>query len=554
MSGNDDSVKPNAGHRAVNRRNILLGGTTLAAASAMVAGNPVRVAQAQQQPATSAGGKKPNILVIFGDDIGQTNISAYSFGVMGYRTPNIDSLAKEGMMFTDYYAENSCTAGRSTFITGQSCKRTGLSKVGVPGATVGLQDRDVTIAQALKPPGYATAQFGKNHLGDRNEYLPTNHGFDEFFGNLYHLNAEEEPERPYWPKDDPVFLKAYNPRGVLHSFADGRVEDTGPLTAKRMETIDDETSNACRDWITKQAQAGKPFFCWMNFTHMHVFTHVRPSMRGQSGMPGNDYADTMIEHDGDVGKLLKLLDDLKITDNTIVIYTTDNGPNRFTWPDAANSPFRNEKDSNYEGAFRVPAMVRWPGHIKPGEISNEMFSGLDWFPTLLAAAGDPTIKERLLKGIDIGGKTFKVHLDGYNQLPYLSGQQPKSERTEFAYFNDDGVLVAYRHKDWKAVFCEQRSRGGLGVWREPFVCLRLPKVFNLRMDPYERADIVSDQYDDWLAKNGYLIFDVSLCATAFLETFVEYPPSQEQASFSIDQVARDVEAKINENAAKARAK
>jgi arylsulfatase A-like enzyme len=554
MSGEDNSDKPNAGHGAVNRRNILLGGTTLAAASAMTAGSPIRVAQAQQQSAASAGGKKPNILVIFGDDIGQTNISAYSFGVMGYRTPNIDRLAKEGMMFTDYYAENSCTAGRSTFITGQSCKRTGLSKVGVPGATVGLQDRDVTIAQALKPLGYATGQFGKNHLGDRNEYLPTNHGFDEFFGNLYHLNAEEEPERPYWPKDDPVFLKAYNPRGVLHSFADGRVEDTGPLTTKRMETIDDETTGACMDWITKQVQAGKPFFCWMNTTHMHFVTHVRPSMRGQSGMPGNDYADAMIEHDGDVGKLLKLLDDLKIADNTIVIYTTDNGPNRFTWPDAATSPFRNEKDSNWEGAFRVPAMIRWPGHIKPGEITNAMFSGLDWFPTLLAAAGDTTIKERLLKGTDIGGKTFKVHLDGYNQLAYLTGQQPKSERTEFAYFNDDGVLVAYRYNDWKAVFCEQKSRGGLAVWREPFVCLRLPKVFNLRMDPYERADIVSDQYDDWLGKNGYLIFDVSIRAAAFLETFVEYPPSQEQASFSIDQIARGVEAKIKENAAKARAK
>jgi arylsulfatase A-like enzyme len=551
MSRDDNSDKPNSEHHAVNRRNILLGGTTLAA-SAIAAGNPIRMAQAQQQ-AVSAGGKKPNILVIFGDDIGLTNISAYSLGVMGYRTPNIDRIAKEGMIFTDYYAENSCTAGRSTFITGQSCKRTGLSKVGVPGATVGLQDRDVTIAQALKPLGYATGQFGKNHLGDRNEYLPTNHGFDEFFGNLYHLNAEEEPERPYWPKDDPAFLKAYNPRGVLHSFADGRVEDTGPLTTKRMETIDDETTAACMDWITKQVQAGKPFFCWMNTTHMHFVTHVRPSMRGQSGMPGNDYADAMIEHDGDVGKLLKLLDDLKIADNTIVIYTTDNGPNRFTWPDAANSPFRNEKDSNWEGAFRVPAMIRWPGHVKPGEISNEMFSGLDWFPTLLAAAGDTTIKERLLKGTDIGGKAFKVHLDGYNQLAYLTGQQPNSERNEFAYFNDDGLLVAFRYKNWKAVFCEMKHPGGFAVWREPFVCLRVPKLFNLRMDPYERADIVSDQYEDWLAKNAYLIVEVTLHASAFLETFVEYPPSQEQASFSIDQVERDVEAKIKENAAKARA-
>ncbi len=532
---------------ALNRRDMLLGGATLVAATL--------AAETQDQPAQAQNAAtlgKPNILVIFGDDIGQTNLSCYSFGVMGYKTPNIDRIAREGMMFTDYYAENSCTAGRSTFITGQSCKRTGLSKVGVPGATVGLQDRDVTIAQAIKPLGYATGQFGKNHLGDKDEYLPTRHGFDEFFGNLYHLNAEEEPERPYWPKDDPAFLKAYNPRGVLRSYADGKVEDTGPLTAKRMETIDEETSNACVDWIKKQVQANTPFFCWMNFTHMHFETHVPPSLRGQSGMPGNNYADAMIEHDDDVGKLLKLLDDLKIADNTIVIYTTDNGPNRFTWPDAANSPFRNEKDSNYEGAFRVPAMIRWPGHIKSGEVVTEVFSGLDWFPTLLAAVGDTTIKDRLLKGTNIGDKTFKVHLDGFNQLPYLTGQQPNSARDEFAYFDDDGVLVAYRYKNWKAIFCEQRARGGLAVWREPLVCLRLPKIFNLRMDPYERADIVSDQYDSWLAENGYLIFDVSLRAQAFLKTFIEYPPSQEPASFSIDQVARDVENKIKENAAKAR--
>jgi arylsulfatase len=473
---------------------------------------------------------------------------------MGYKTPNIDRIAKEGMMFTDYYAENSCTAGRSSFITGQTPKRTGLSKVGVPGATVGLQDRDVTIAQALKPLGYMCGQFGKNHLGDRDEYLPTRHGFDEFFGNLYHLNAEEEPERPYWPKNDQAFLKAYNPRGVLHSYADGRVEDTGPLTVKRMETIDDETSNACMDWITKQVQASKPFFAWMNFTRMHIYTHVRPSMQGQSGMPGNDYADGMIEHDGDVGKLLKLLDDLKIADNTIVIYTTDNGPNQFSWPDAATTPFRSEKDSNWEGAFRVPALVRWPGHIQAGSVSNDMFSGLDWFPTLLAAAGDTTIKDRLLRGSDIGGKTFKVHLDGYNQLAYLTGQEPKGAREEFAYFNDDGVLVAFRYQNWKAIFCEMQHPGGFAVWQQPFVCLRVPKIFNLRMDPYERADVVSDQYNDWLVKNGYLAFDLSRRAGLFLETFVDYPPSQEQASFSIDQIQRDVEAKIKENAAKARAK
>ena len=324
--------------------------------------------------ATATAAEKPNILVIFGDDIGQTNISAYSMGVVGYKTPNIDRIAKEGMMFTDYYAENSCTAGRSSFITGQTPLRTGLSKVGAPGATVGLQKRDITIAQALKSQGYATGQFGKNHLGDKDEYLPTNHGFDEFFGNLYHLNAEEEPERPYWPKDDPDFVKANSPRGVIHSFADGKIEDTGALTTKRMETIDDETTAAAQAFIEKQAKADKPFFVWMNTTRMHLFTHVRDSMKGQSGMPGNEYADGMLEHDGDVGKLLKTLDDLKIADNTIVVYTTDNGPNQFSWPDAATTPFRNEKNSNWEGAYRVPAMIRWPGKIKPGEVSNEMFS------------------------------------------------------------------------------------------------------------------------------------------------------------------------------------
>ncbi|MGH6809075.1 MAG: arylsulfatase, partial [Ensifer adhaerens] len=437
---------------------------------------------------------KPNILVIFGDDIGQTNISAYSFGVMGYKTPNIDRLASEGVMFTDYYAENSCTAGRSSFITGQSVLRTGLSKVGAPGAPVGLQDRDVTIAQALKPLGYATGQFGKNHLGDKDEYLPTAHGFDEFFGNLYHLNAEEEPERPYWPKDpnDP-FVKAASPRGVLHTFADGKIEDTGALNTKRMETIDDETTAAAIGFMEKQVKEGKPFFTWMNTTRMHLFTHIRPEYKGQSGMPGNDYADGMIEHDNDVGKLLKAIDDLKIADNTIVVYATDNGPNQFSWPDAATTPFRSEKDTNWEGAFRVPAMIRWPGKIKPG-VSNEMFSGLDWFPTLLAAVGDKDIKDRLLKGTDLGGKQFKVHLDGYNQLPYLLGEQPKGSRNEFFYFNDDAKLVAMRWDNWKAVFCEQRKPGGLEVWQEPFTCLRVPKMFNLRMDPYERADIVSDQY------------------------------------------------------------
>ncbi|QGJ79215.1 arylsulfatase [Sinorhizobium meliloti] len=493
--------------------------------------------------------EKPNILVIFGDDVGQFNLSTYSFGLVGYKTPNIDRIADEGMKFTDYYAENSCTAGRSSFITGQTPKRTGLSKVGIPGAPVGLQDRDITIAQALKPLGYATGQFGKNHLGDRDEYLPTAHGFDEFFGNLYHLNAEEEPERPYWPKDDVPYVKANSPRGVIHSYADGRVEDTGALNAKRMETIDDETTSAAIEFMKKQVDQKKPFFTWMNTTRMHVFTHVRPSMLGQSGMPGNEYADGMIEHDGHVGKILKALDDMKIADNTIVIYTTDNGPNQFSWPDAATTPFRSEKDTNWEGAFRVPAMIRWPGKIKPGSVSNEMFSGLDWFPTLLAAAGEGDIKEKLLKGTDVAGKQFRVHLDGYNQLPYLTGETDQGARQEFAYFNDDGKLVAFRYKDWKAVFCEMKAPGGFRVWYEEFDCLRIPKLFNLRMDPMERADTVSDQYDDWRIKNAYMMGWMTFHAAQFLETFVDYPPSQTPASFTIDQIEADVERRSAEKAA-----
>jgi arylsulfatase A-like enzyme len=507
--------------------------------------------------ATASNGqaKKPNILVIFGDDIGQTDISAYSMGVMGFHTPNIDRIAKEGMMFTDYYAENSCTAGRATFITGQSAWRTGLTKVGVPGAPIGLQPRDITIAQALKALGYNTGQFGKNHLGDRDEYLPTNHGFDEFYGNLYHLNAEEEPERPYWPSNNPAFLQSYNPRGVIHSYSDGKIEDTGPLTKKRMETIDDETTKACMDFITKQSKAGTPFFTWMNFTRMHVFTHVRPEYAGKAGLgQGYEYADGMWEMDQNVGKLLKLLDDLGVTKDTIVVFSTDNGPNMFTWPDAAVSPFRSEKDSNWEGAFRVPAMIRWPDKIKAGEVSNELFSGLDWFPTLLAAAGDTTVKDRLLKGASFNGKNFKVHLDGYNQLPYLLGQQPKGNRDQYFYFDDDGQLVAMRFDflqpgattktAWKIIFCEQRQPGQLDIWANPFTCLRLPRLFNLRMDPYEHAQISGDNYDLWRAENAYLMFEGTRRAAEFLQTFVEYPPSQIPASFSIDQIEDAIKKKV----------
>ena len=517
--------------------------------------------------------RPPNILVIFGDDIGQTNISAYGQGVVGYQTPNIDRLAHEGMMFTDYYAENSSTAGRSSFITGQSPLRTGLSKVGVPGVPQGLQASDVTIAQALKPLGYATGQFGKNHLGDRNEYLPTVHGFDVFYGNLYHLNAEEEPERPYWPKADTpqgkAYAKYFMPRGVMDCKASdhddptvdprfGKVgrqvcTDTGPLSSKRMETIDDETTGRAIDFMKEQAKSDKPFFVWMNTTRMHVFTHVRPEYKDKGGMAGNTYADGMWEHDQDVGKLLKSLDEMGIADNTIVVYTTDNGPNQFTWPDAATTPFRNEKDSNYEGAFRVPAMVRWPGHVKAGQVSNEIFSGMDWFPTLLAAAGDTSIKERLLKGASIGGQSFKNHLDGYNQLPYLEGKQPKSERKEFYYFDDDGVLVDMRYGDWKFVYCEQRAPGGFAVWNNPLTCLRVPKIFNLRMDPYERADVVSDQYYDWTTKNVYVLYGAIAETAKFLDTFVAYPPAQTPASFTVDGIRAGVDAEIARNNARAKA-
>ena len=541
---------------AINRRNILLSSASLLALTATAA----TTAQAQApepaaEPPPRSG--KPNILVIFGDDIGQSNISAYTFGLLGYQTPNIDRLGKEGMKFTDYYAEQSCTAGRSSFLTGQATLRTGLSKVGLPGADLGLRAEDITIAEALKPLGYATGQFGKNHLGDKNEFLPTVHGFDEFFGNLYHLNAEEEPEHPDYPKD-PAFRAQFGPRGVLKckatdkddSTVDPRfgkvgkqtIEDTGPLTKTRMETIDDETTDAAVDFIKRQVQAEKPFFCWFNSTRMHAFTHVRDSMRGQSGMPDNEYGDGMIEHDGDVGKLLKTLDDLGIADNTIVVYSTDNGPHMNSWPDAAMTPFRNEKNSNWEGAFRVPAFVRWPGHIKPGSVSNEMFSGLDWLPTLLAAAGDSDVKERLVKGWDAGGgRTYKNHLDGYNQLPYLTGQQEKSARKEFFYFNDDGQLVAIRVQNWKVVFCEQRTEGTLAIWREPFTCMRAPTMFNLRMDPYERAEITSNTYNDFLFRRSFLVVPAQALVKKFVDTFKEFPPRQRPSSFSVDQIMEQLE-------------
>ncbi|QDV19585.1 Arylsulfatase [Gimesia panareensis] len=485
--------------------------------------------------------KKPNILVIFGDDIGQTNVSAYTMGLVGYRTPNIDRIAREGLIFTDYYAEQSCTAGRSTFITGQCSYRTGLSKVGLPGADLGLRPEDPTLAELLKPLGYATGQFGKNHLGDKDEFLPTNHGFDEFLGNLYHLNAEEEPENRNYPRD-PEFRKKFGPRGVIKSSADGKIEDTGPLTKKRMETVDEETSNAAIDFIERQVKAEKPFFCWWNSTRMHFRTHVKEEHRDQPGLTARtEYADGMIEHDNQVGTLLKKLDELGIADNTIVIYTTDNGPHKNSWPDAGLSPFRNEKNSNWEGAFRVPCVIRWPGKIKAGSVSNEIVSGMDWLPTLMAAAGDSNIKEELLKGHQAGNKKFKVHLDGYNILPYLTGKVKKSPRNSFFYFNDDSQLVGLRFENWKMVFLEQRARGTLKVWAEPFTPLRLPLMFDLRADPYEQANITSNTYYDWLLEHAFLLVPAQQYAGNFLETFKEFPPRQKPSSFNLDEVTKKLE-------------
>ena len=498
--------------------------------------------------------KKPNILVIWGDDIGIWNLSCYSKGMMGYQTPNIDRLAKEGMMFTDSYGEQSCTAGRASFITGQSVYRTGLSKVGIPASPIGLQAEDPTIAELLKPHGYATGQFGKNHLGDLNKYLPTAHGFDEFFGNLYHLNAEEEPEMYDYPpeKDFPNFKKRFGPRGVIHSWATDRedptdeprwgrvgrqrIVDTGPLTKKRMETCDDEFVAAAKDFIKRQHAADQPFFCWVNTTHMHLFTHTKPSSLGQAGRWQSPYHDTMIDHDKNVGTVLKALDDLGIANNTFVMYSTDNGPHMNTWPDGAMTPFRNEKNSNWEGAYRVPAMVRWPGKIKPGQISNEMVAHHDWLPTLLAIAGDTQVTDKLLKGYPVGGMTYKVHLDGYNLVPYLTGQAPKSPRESFIYINDDQQVTGLRYDNWKFVFMEQRVQGTLRIWAEPFVTLRFPKLFNLRNDPYERADVTSNTYYDWVMDHVFLFVPAQGFIAQFLMTFKDYPQRQKAASFNLDEV------------------
>ena len=480
--------------------------------------------------------ERPNILIIWGDDIGITNISAYSDGIMGYHTPNIDRIANEGMRFTDYYGDQSCTAGRSTFITGQSGLRTGLTKVGLPGAELGIQDRDITIAEVLKSKGYATGQFGKNHLGDKDEHLPTNHGFDEFFGNLYHLNAEEEPEDEDYPQA-PWFRQQFGPRGVIHSYADGRIEDTGPLTRKRMETADEEFVAAAKNFVDRQVQAETPFFVWLNTTGMHFRTHRAEKHKGKSGQ--GFYNDVMVAHDELVGEMLTQLDDLGIADNTIVMYSTDNGVHYNTWPDAGITPFRSEKNSNWEGAYRVPMVVRWPGKIPAGKISNEVMSHLDWMPTLAAATGDTDLKQRLLKGTRVGSKQAKLHLDGYNFIPYLTGEADKGPRNEFHYINDEGMPVGVRVGDWKIVYAENRAKT-MALWAEPFVTLRLFKIFHLRRDPFERADHNSNTYWDWMIDKppqGYL----GLATTAqFLETFKEYPPSQRPDSWSIDKLTEQM--------------
>ncbi|MFM2070097.1 MAG: hypothetical protein RLZZ623_360 [Actinomycetota bacterium] len=486
--------------------------------------------------------QQPNILILWGDDIGWWNISYNSRGQMGYRTPNIDRIANEGVAFTDYYAQQSCTAGRAAFITGQNPIRTGLTKVGMPGADVGLQKEDPTIAELLKPLGYVTGQFGKNHLGDKDEFLPTLHGFDEFFGNLYHLNAEEEPEHPDYPKD-PAFKARFGPRGVLHTWADGnggqRIEDTGPLTKKRMETIDEEVTEQALRFIDDAHKAEKPFFLWWTTTAMHFRTHSAAKHIGKSNGQG-EYNDVMVAHDENVGVMLDKLDELGIADNTIVMYSTDNGPHFNSWPDAGITPFRSEKNTNWEGGWRVPAFFRWPGHIPAGSVANGIVCHQDVLPTLLAAAGEPDIAAKLLAGHTAGDKTFNVHIDGYNMLPYLTGETNTSPRDHFFYISDDGEIVAIRMDDYKAVLMEQRATRLL-AWLEPFVKLRAPKVFNLRQDPFERADENSNTYWDWMIDHLWVVYKMQATVAQQIENFVKYPPRQAPASFNLDAVLKQLQ-------------
>jgi arylsulfatase A-like enzyme len=542
-NGNDRNLEKSA----FNRRNVLLAGTTLAAASALAP--TVQTAQAQQETPPTPSGRKPNILFIMGDDIGWYNVSAYNMGVMGYRTPNIDRIGKEGAVFTDWYGQQSCTAGRAAFITGQSPIRTGLTKVGLPGAELGLGPLDPSVADVMKSLGYATGQFGKNHLGDRNEHLPTVHGFDEFFGNLYHLNAEEEPENPDYPKD-PRFRAKFGPRGVLKTKATdkddptidpafGRVgkqviENTGPLDSKRMETIDEEFLAGAKDFINRQQRAVTPWFCYFNTTRMHVFTHLKKASQGKTGL--GLYPDGMVETDGHVGELLKLIDDLGVANNTIVVYTTDNGAEVFTWPDGGTTPFKSEKATNFEGAFRVPCLIRWPGVIAPGTIVNDLCAHEDFIPTFAAAAGEPDIVDKLLKGTALNGKSFKVHLDGYNLIPYFKGGTKDSPRDEFLYWSDDGDLMAIRFRNWKVAFMEQHTEINpetpLGVWQGQFTKLRAPMLYNLRADPFEKGT-TSINYGDWSAHRMFMFVPAQAFVAKWLDSFKDFPPRAKAASFSV---------------------
>jgi len=488
--------------------------------------------------------KKPNILIIWGDDIGWFNISAYNHGIMGYKTPNIDRIAKEGALFTDWYGQQSCTAGRAAFITGQSPIRTGLTKVGLPGAKLGLQPEDPTIAEMLKPHGYVCGQFGKNHLGDRDEFLPTAHGFDEFFGNLYHLNAEEEPENEDYPKN-PEFKKKFGPRGVLHTWAnpDGtqKIKDTGPMTKKRMETMDEEITAGALDFIDRQHKAGKPFFCWWNSTKMHIWTHLKKGVEGKTGLGVS--ADGMVEHDRQVEQLLAKLDELGIADNTIVMYSTDNGAEEFTWPDGGVTPFRGEKDTNWEGGWRVPTAIRWPGVIKPGTVSNEIFSHQDMLPTLVAAAGEPDIAAKLKKGLKVGKKTFKVYIDGFNLLPFLKGEVKKNPRPGFLYWSDEGDLMAVRYGNWKVHFVVQREEG-IKAWQEPFTTLRFPILVNLRTDPFENAEACADVfYNKWRADHIYALAPAGALVGQYIQTMVEFPVRQRPESWTVGDVMENLRKK-----------
>jgi len=535
-SGKDDA-------QAIDRRNVLLGASSLVAATALTS---EALAQAQKAApsaaptAAPAAGSKPNILFIMGDDIGWFNVSAYNMGGMGYRTPNIDRIGREGAVFTDWYGQQSCTAGRAAFITGQTPIRTGLTKVGLPGAELGLGPLDPSVADVLKTYGYATGQFGKNHLGDRDEHLPTAHGFDEFFGNLYHLNAEEEPENPDYPKD-PEFRKRFGPRGVLHSFADGKIENTGPLTTKRMETIDTEFLAAAKDFINRQHRANKPWFCYFNSTRMHIFTHLKKESEGKTGL--GVYPDGMVEHDGMVGELLKLVDDLGVANNTIVVYTTDNGAEVFTWPDGGTTPFKGEKAINWEGGFRVPCLIKWPGVIQPGTIINDLCAHEDFIPTFAAANGDTDLVERTKKGATLNGKTFKVHLDGFNLMPFLKGDAKEAPRKEFLYWSDDGDLMALRVQNWKVSFMEQHTevdpKTPLGVWQGNFLKLRAPMLYNVRSDPFERGPS-SMLYGDWHAHRAFLLVPAQAIVARYIESFKDFPPRAKAASFTVSDVMEKI--------------